>query len=148
MKPRIRSVAGGLALASVALAVPSAVSAQASDAPVVALRKDCDALTDAFESAHCFSTMADLVGWIQNVRKPNEASPLTVLVGPGEFGLFRCSAGGGVEGFVTLRGAGREATRIVDGFVAMEVTGCRKMGFQDLTVAGGWAGVFWTGGGS
>ncbi len=100
---------------------------------------------------NCFESMSALsdlsTGWIWNTRNPTASSPLLVDVGPGEFGPFSCSG----DGFVTLRGAGREASLLIaTGSTGNAVVAhnCESLEFLDLGFHGGQYGVHWIGKGS
>jgi hypothetical protein len=75
-----------------------------------------------------------------------------VDIGPGEFDRFECPAATPPNGYVTLRGSGREQTRIKGGDSvnkgAITADGCENLSFQDLTLIGTALGVVWAGSGS
>ena len=64
------------------------------------------------EMQNCFESMTALTqrttGWMWTVRNPSASDKVLVDVGPGQFEAFECQ--GTTRGWVTLRGAGREAT--------------------------------------
>jgi len=139
------------------VAIPG-YSAINPDSTIVQLRKDCGQLDD------CFGTMEDLLDWTwgatgnPNPRNPTAQSPLTVLIGPGEYAPFKCT--GGQNGYVSLKGSGRDVTKIVSrnlAFMAVpvRVNGCTELAFSDLSVilsstteySIGYA-IWWSNGGS
>lgn len=121
------------------------------NAPVVQLR---DLATGGCVEAgntlnNCFTSMADLVNWINSTRKPNASKPLLVNIGPGQFTGFSCLNGG----YTTLRGAGRSNTTIggPTDYVGVSVSNCTKLDFQDLKVThktNAFNTVFWQGSGT
>lgn len=139
----------GAAAVIVTLASPAAATLD-PDAEVVYLRKDCGTL------ANCETDLIGLQTWIYGTRQPDEQAPLLVDIGPGDFqGPFRCQDG---NGWITLRGAGREQTRILSapagGPDALESAvdvvlpgGCTHLNFEDLALVGKRLGVYWQGDG-
>jgi hypothetical protein len=128
-----------------------AVNTAETNAQAVYLRQDCGTQTP-----NCFNNMEDLLNWTWNTRNPNAANPLLIDVGPGNFPDFYCSGDfqDPNKGWVTVRGSGRENTKIVsggrlaNGGYAVSLTGCTQLAFQDLSIAGGAAsGIYWTGAG-
>lgn len=117
----------------------AATAAVDPNAPVVFVEKDCGTQHD------CFETMADLTAWITATRQPTAGDPLLVDVGPGEFDSFDCF---GDFGHTTLRGSGREQTRVVGADIGMQINDCDALEFLDLTVVADVYGVFWTSTGS
>jgi len=120
-----------------------------SNASVVFLRSSCAVAGATMEN--CFESMTALTnvtnGWIWTTRQPSATSRLIVDVGPGEFGQFACDG----DGFVTVRGAGRENTILRAGGstgIAALVQNCVDLSFIDIGFSGGEVGVKWIGGGN
>lgn len=117
-------------------------------ASVVFLRQNCDVGGVPLEN--CFESMDVLAGfsnsWIWTVRtpSPSQLDPLIVEIGPGEFGTFHCRGVG--NGFVTLRGAGREVTTLTGGD-PISVTDCDQLSFIALGTRGTQTGALWRGSG-
>ena len=117
-----------------------------NDASVVQLKKDCAGVDD------CFTTMTSVTDWLWNTRKPTATSRVTVAMGPSDFGRFVCPSANPRNGYVTLLGSGRDATRIVpipgEG-VGIIATDCEELAFQDLSVeASNLYALRWDGDGS
>lgn len=140
--------------AAIAFAVLSSaalnVSADAeATARTVLLRTSCsDGANGTLNN--CFETANDLTDWIIVTRNPTAASPLTVEIGPGDFGrlVWDCSPG---QGHVSFRGAGRGRTLFTNTMVlgsAIIFDQCEKLTVQDLTLTSEFIGVTWAGGGS
>lgn len=97
--------------------------------------------TDCTRAGHtlggdCFESVAALETVIWSVIKPTAENPLIVDIGPGTFeGTLSCGTG---QGYVTLRGAGRERSIITTNGVASIATfsaiGCKNLTMQDLTL--------------
>jgi hypothetical protein len=119
-----------------------------SDADVIHLRIDCD--ENGSPKTNCFESMSAVTTWLwggggsDRAVAPSAGDSVIVVIGPGEFGQFECPSG---EGFVTLRGSGREQTIVADDDVGMLITHCQDLSFIDLGVRGDRIGVSWVGGG-
>jgi hypothetical protein len=107
---------------------------------------------NGLEIANCFTDMASLQNWVNNIRKPKVAEPLLVDIGPGSFGSFTCGRGG-----ITLRGSGPNHTTLVGSFsenplgaglYVAPVTNCFGLHVESLKVTGGFTAGAWYGGGS
>jgi hypothetical protein len=126
----------------------------------VVLVKDCtDAGWDSGDvGTKCFESVSSLQEyiWGESGLWPTASTPLTVDVGPGEFGgQIYCNGGG----HVTFRGAGRDRSIIKKSgsylqFAVYIQEGCDALAFQDISVVAettdgdlGYA-VYWAGGGS
>ncbi|MDJ0789935.1 MAG: hypothetical protein QNK05_24325 [Myxococcota bacterium] len=134
-------------LGVLAVATPSGAQSTAL------LRSDCTGLSD------CFTDMASLLSWTWGTRQPDAAAPLLIDIGAGEFGPFDCPDSGvpaDPNGFVTVRGAGPETTRIYQalGFNIFDITGavnlqnCTQVNFESLTIASESVGIVWNGTGT
>ena len=106
------------------------------DAAVVLLRSDCSPVSGLLDN--CFETTAALfdltTGWVWDIRIPTASTPLLVDIGPGTFGPLNCKD----AGFVTLRGSGRTATKLLstaDNVPGANIENCVDIDFMDLTVA-------------
>ena len=79
-------------------------------ASTIHFRKDCTNHGDCIDdSPGC--GLAAVRTWLWGTRSPGPGDAVVVDIGPGDFdGTFQCTGG---DGHVTLRGQGREATRIV-----------------------------------
>lgn len=118
------------------------------DAQIVLLRTDCAALAD------CFDNMPALNNYMWNARTPpSKTAPVLVDIGPGEFdGIFFCQApnDGSPRGYVTLRGAGRDNTRLsstgVNGVI--DARDCVDLSVESLTLQNPYIGVGWFDGGN
>lgn len=132
--------------------ITSSIATAAPDpgASTIRLEKDCGA------DPNCLTTVGSLMNWIWNTRtpSPSAASPLLVLIGPGEFSgsPLACTNAPFMPnpnlGHVTYRGAGRKNTVISHGFFGAVSTNCDNMVFESMTLKGGYAGVGWFLGGS
>lgn len=130
------TVAISALLASAALALPP------TNAEVVFVRKVCSTF---YAPTYCVQTMADINTWLPT-RSPAH-KPVLVDVGPGDWDFFSCSS----QDNVTVRGAGRDTTRIVRNNVgggAMNITNCANLTVENLTAHGSFVGVQWSQGGS
>jgi hypothetical protein len=103
---------------------------------------------------NCFTSSAALTTWITGTRKPNEASPLQVNIGPGTFDRFDivCDPAGGFTGHISFMGAGRQHTVFgAPTGAGLSVGSCDQMSFSHLKVHAynsSGSGVTWSGGGS
>ena len=125
---------------SAALAFPSPPP---TNSEVVYARKDC---TNFHSPTYCVQSMADVNSWL--ATKPQN-NPVLIDVGPGTWeDFFVCSS----QNNVTLRGSGRDTTRLVvtGGFqqTAMLITSCVDLAVESLTAIGSGTGVSWGGTGS
>jgi hypothetical protein len=147
---QVRREIGALSICLLVLAAPVAATPPL-DTEVVYLRKDCSSFVDP---SVCFETMAAATDWLwgsSGPRNPSAGDPVLVDIGPGDWDVFVCDASSASRGWVTLRGSGRETTRIVRNenaaAGAVEVTACDSLIFQDMTIHGNYAGVNWKGDG-
>ncbi len=91
-----------------------------------------------------------MLDWVWNTRNPTSATPLIVDVGPGKYTDFNCQS----NGYVTIRGSGRENTVISNSAptnntgAAVKVNSCNQLAFQDLTINSDDYGIQWWNGGS
>ena len=99
----------------------NAVAAIDADAGTVMLRTSCQ--SGGVELDNCFTTMSNLQSWIDGVRLPDVAAPLSVEIGPGTFSGFNCKSGY----HVTLRGSGRQHSFIDRGRSAYAFTSHRAV---------------------
>lgn len=114
-----------------------AMAAIDPDAEIIHVRKDCGA------QDNCFGSMGEALTWTWGTRNPSASAPLTIDVGPGDYLGFSCNN----NGYVTVKGAGRDSTTFVGGYAVVNITNCNDLSFQDLTVKGFYA-IVWSGGGS
>lgn len=146
------------------LVAATGAAAQLNKVDLVKLRTNCG--TDVVcttlnpvtntQTSCCLTSMTTLNSWLWGQRKPSATKPVLVDVGPGEFGAFDCPAATGgnpANGYVTVRGSGRETTTIrratfSAGQGAVTLKSCQRMTFQDLTVSGAGVAVSWLGTGS
>jgi hypothetical protein len=134
MMRAVRSVLGGAVLL---LAGPLSVGAQISGtAEVVYLRTNCAGVTN------CVTQMSQVTAFLW-ARTPRDR-PVLVDIGPGNFLAFNCPPATPHHGYVTLRGSGRDRTRVS----AFSANDCDKLSIQDLTVGGVGFPIIWDGGGS
>jgi hypothetical protein len=119
-----------------------------SSASIVHLRTDCTGVSN------CLTDTGDLTEWLwggdvgDRDPSPSASDRVTVRVGPGDFAPFRCTGSG--NGYVTVIGSGRDATRFVlssiftglDG--AIRVDDCAELEFGNLEATGE-VGVLWLG---
>jgi hypothetical protein len=135
-----------MAIAAV-LAVPLTAYAQPPTptpnptADTIYLRKDCTGIVD------CMTQMSSVTAFLWS-RTPIDR-PMLVDIGPGDFDPFDCPVG---NGHVTLRGSGRETTRIVKntytaGVGAVTAWDCVDLTLQDLSIVGTGLAIRWIGGG-
>jgi hypothetical protein len=144
------------------------------DASLYLVRQSCGELANCFESVTALSgksgtclgltldeglALGQLVvngltcttnGWLWSVRAPSDDERVTIDVGPGVFQPFVCPNGSPRHGHVTLRGAGPEQTKLLDGSsfgIGMDIFGCEAMIVSQLTAEGNFYGVRWIGGG-
>lgn len=114
-----------------------------TDAEVIFVRKDC---TSFFAPSMCVTSMADVTTWLPTRVPAN--NPVLVNVGPGDWDSFDCVS----QDFVTIRGSGRDVTRILRTDTAqkgaIDVDDCAALAVENLTAHGSFAGVQWNGGGS
>lgn len=138
------------------------------DAQVVHLRKDCLSQGTTFVD-NCFESTTDLTNWLwgsSGTLRNNQPAPddrVHVHVGPGDFEPFECPGQlSDVErkGWVSLHGAGREASRFIrNGEIktgihgsslagacrgAMQLEHCDGLEFSNLAAIGQTA-AFWLG---
>ncbi|MFK7896405.1 MAG: hypothetical protein AB8G23_11240 [Myxococcota bacterium] len=143
----------------VALAAPGLAGAQITlpedDADTVYLRKNCRLEADVLPN--CVQHLNALDAWIWNVRRPSEANPLVIHIGPGMHnGTFYCpdqtEDGGERAGWVSVIGSGRGITRIGNTSnpfsLGALIYNCEGLAFSHLSLEGNAAGVNWSGGGS
>jgi hypothetical protein len=146
MRAGFRRVLVGLALLT--FAVPGLGQTVSPTADVVYVRQDCGTMND------CFNSLPLAGWWLWLVRHPSATDPVVLEIGPGDFDPFDCPGGqGSPNGFVTLRGSGRDRTRIVrsvfqSGLGAITADDCEALTVQDLSIVGAGVGVNWGGGGS
>lgn len=119
-------------LASLLFVSPSwAINNAPADAAVVNVRINCT--EGGVEVINCFTTMADVENWLNNVRQTGPDNPTLIQIGPGSFVTHLiCNYSN-----VTLRGAGRSQTILsaAGQLTAMEIYGaCTAFDVQDLTV--------------
>jgi hypothetical protein len=116
---------------------------------VAYLRKDCSS------QVNCATTFQEMLDWTWNTRSPIESNPLLIDIGTGVFELKSTLDGNDLplqfcknNGFVTLRGSGRDNTVISGGGASyglafdigtkyravLGVTDCTNLSFQDLTI--------------
>lgn len=147
-----------LALASGVMS-PRHAQAQASaptpDAGTVYIEKDCEA--NLGDRPNCVESLYALDAWIWGTRRPSEANPLVIRIGPGRHqGTFFCpdlaAAGGERAGWVSIIGSGRGITTIGDAHNPYSqgavIFNCEGLAFSNLSIEGNLLGVRWTGGGS
>jgi hypothetical protein len=125
-----------------ALTVPLPSFATVDDnAEVILVRKDCSALDN------CFETIAEALSWTWGTRHPSATNPLLWDVGPGIWNEpWSCQN----NGYVTVRGAGREQTIIQFDSLVGAVSGinCEQLEFIDIGFRGSNFTVYWRGTGS
>ncbi len=120
----------------------------AANAETVHLKNDCTGVQD------CFSTVPDLVTWLDTQRFPDANNPLLINIGPGRFkGPFQCIN----HTHITLRGSGRSNSIIygdksfIPGNVlfapGMNLKNCDNLNVTDLKVEGEYGAVWWDGSG-
>lgn len=147
-----------LAVAFLLAAVALPAAAVDPDADVILVRKDCTGI------ANCFTTLQGALGWTWNTRVPDADSRLLIDLGPGKwYDQFYCE--GGVltappgAGYVTLRGAGRDASLILGhggnpsggegGLLsAAEIHNCTDLEFIDVGFESLDFTVYWSGPGT
>ena len=135
-----KTTAAFLLLFSLALPVDG-FAAVDDDAEIILVRKDCGT------QDNCFETIASALGWTWNTREPSAASPLLWDVGPGTWNeQWSCTN----DGFVTVRGAGREQTILATDNIwgAVSVNNCEQLEFLDIGIHGSLAAVYWVGPGT
>lgn len=122
----------------------AATAAIDNDAAVVELRTSC--VADGVALGNCFTDLPTLNAWVWNTRHPSAVAPLLIDIGPGTFtGQFACAN----SGYVSMRGAGQNATILEYGSFPIRADNCTNMSFSDLTVRNTQTlfGVWWFGGG-
>jgi hypothetical protein len=128
-------------LASLLFVAPAwAINDAPADAAVVNLRTSCTEDNGNVEIPNCFTTIAAVDNWLRNVRQAGPTKPTLVDIGPGSFGSWVCQSSN-----VTLRGAGRDRTELVEtgGNAGITVsTNCTNLNVQDLTLNGSQAGIY------
>jgi hypothetical protein len=141
-----------------------AATAQLDKVDIVKLRTNCGSEVDCTtlnpttntQTSCCLNSMTTVNTWLWGQRKPSAAKPVLLDIGPGEFGPFDCPAATGgnpANGYVTVRGSGRDTTTIrrasfAAGSGAVTLKSCQRMTFQDLNVSGNGVAVSWSGTGS
>lgn len=146
-----------------AAAVPACVFAGSVLAETVYVRQSCVDNGTTIPNCYDPSSFQQMLTWIHDTRKPNADAPLTIDVGEGRFALeqfprgargsvrFECDASTGFTGYITMKGAGRDASVI--GFnsgYTLVVSACQGMTFKDLQFSayGNSGGaISWSGGG-
>jgi len=117
----------------------------APGADIVSLKQDCGA------DPNCFTDSTALTDWLWQTRVPSASDPVLVDIGPGTYGSFNCPFAAPRNGYVTLRGSGRDNTVLkggLGGISSMKIRSCKKLVVQDLTIVGSPYGVIWDAGGS
>lgn len=113
------------------------------DAERILIRQDCSALSDS-----CFEDTDEAAAWTFGTRNPSAAAPLVWDIGAGAFpGNVKCLDGG----YVTFRGAGRTATKLVaeqTTQAALTLKNCQDVTVQDLTITGPSYVAYWIGTGN
>lgn len=140
------------AMSFVALSFASFDAAAAIDnaASVVLLRTSCDDGAGGTLN-NCFTDMSAVTSWITNTRKPNDASPLAVNIGPGTFGAITlaCNSAANFTGNISFVGAGREQTTIDHSQIPITISQCTKLSFSGMLIRNGFYGyIQWDGGGT
>ena len=140
------------------------------NAQVVYLRKSCLLQGTTYQD-NCFETTAALTSWLWGsggtvrANQPSASDRVHVEAGPGDFGPFECSgqlSDSPRKGYVSVEGAGREATRFIRTTAvttginganlngtcrgAIHVEHCDGMEFTNVG-ADGPSGAFWLGAG-
>lgn len=129
---RLRHFAA-LSVAAISFTTLDAIAAIDPAAPVVLLRTSCN---DGAGSTlnNCFTDPIALNDWMWLTRKPTDAAPLSVEIGPGRYGQFACGdAVSKIAGNVSFRGAGMDQTTLASITLTAQ---CAKATFQDMTVGG------------
>lgn len=136
---RWKSTLAFLLFASSSLSFPALATVD-DDAEIILVRKDCGTLDN------CFETIADALSWTWGTREPSASSPLLWDVGPGTWNeQWSCEN----NGYVTVRGAGREQTIIEANTIgAVSVDDCEQLEFIDIGIHGNTVTVFWEDDGS
>lgn len=130
------------------LQAANSLPASAPFPDTVYLKQSCGSLQN------CADNMQEMLDWVWNIRQPSVVSPLLMEVGTGDFSDFSCinnAVDSSIMGHLTVRGAGRENTRIIranDSNAAVDIKNCSNLSFQDLTVLSNGYGVQWINGGS
>lgn len=128
-------------------------------APSVTLHTTCTEAGNPIPN--CFTTVADLFGWVMSTRKPNANAPLAIQIGSGTFpfGLevtLQCSPSAGFTGHMAFIGKGRSASILLGSLggseAALNFTNCTEMSFSELKIKWPTAGlgigyIAWVGGG-
>lgn len=138
-------------LAVIGFAAVASVASATVD--IAQLRTNCTGVISCTGSQSadvtcCETSMSTLTAWLWGTRKPTESAPVLIDIGPGSsFAAFDCPLAAPPaphNGHVTLRGSGRDRTRIAR-FSARD---CDKLSIQDLTVADTAFAITWRGSGS
>lgn len=138
----MRRLLPAFAVLSVWLGAAGSAAQVPTGAEIVLVRSDC---ASSSLPGFCFSSMAEVNAWIPTRTPPGH--PVLIDVGPGDWDPFSCSN----QNDITIRGAGREVTRIVrpsGGTGAMAFQNCHRIAVESLTAHGSFAGVTWSAGGS
>ncbi len=151
----------GIALLALCAAVAAPGAARAFWDPTldtIYWRTDCS----GFSPLECVKSPEDVLNfnlWMNFTRKPSEASPLLVDVGPGQFWsvhlgqVYYATLDCLNISHVTWRGAGPGITVIGGTDLAglrypISASGCHNLHVQDMTLASPDQGVWWSGPGS
>ncbi|VAW78800.1 hypothetical protein MNBD_GAMMA12-3929 [hydrothermal vent metagenome] len=134
MKYLIRVVAVSLGLLVMSSGAYAIVD---NDAQIIHLRKNCT--ENGTEVANCLTTSAEVMTWIEQSR--TSTGPLTVQVGPGRHGFFRCV---GLNN-LSIKGSGPGQSF----FSGLHPSNCFDLNVQDLTITDWFpAPIYWSGDGS
>ena len=128
---RLRHFAA-LSVAAMSFATLDATAAIDPAAPVVLLRTSCnDGAGNTLNN--CFTDPVELNDWMWLTRKPTDAAPLSVEIGPGRYGQSVCGdAVSKIAGNVSFRGAGMDQTTLASITITAQ---CAKATFQTRRAA-------------
>lgn len=144
MNKKYKLIAGlmfilGLPQGAGAVIDSSSVNAQAVSS--IHLKKDCAGYTN------CVTDTTELLDWINSVRIPSSANPLSVEIGPGDFELPAkvCLDAGSIA----FNGSGIDVTNLTSASSqgALRIKNCDNLSFQNFTVLHNATGIRWVGGG-
>jgi len=114
-------------------------------ASIVMLRSTCSIVTGSPPIDNCFTSTDEVVNWLDNTRN-QDAGPLSIEIGPGQFGAFKCNS----HDNLSLKGSGPTITILrAIGFIGgIEGSNCFNFNVQDLTAEGTLYSARWVGAGS